>query len=137
VGAKILVVDDSPTVGSTVEWLLSDLGYRVRVAPDGLSALAAIRTFDPDLVLLDVRLPHMDGVQLCEMLRRDARYASLPIVMLSGISAKADIQRALESGADGYIIKPINDPELTRIIEEHLAKTPSASNGRRAQRSSP
>jgi DNA-binding response OmpR family regulator len=130
-GAKILVVDDSPTVSSTVEWLLSNRGYRVRVAPDGLSALGAISAFDPDLVLLDIKLPHMDGIQLCEMLRRDVRYASLPIVMLSGISAEADIRRALESGADGYVVKPFNDLELTRIIEERLAEASSASNNGR------
>lgn len=120
--AKILVIDDSPTVSSTVGWILSDYGYEVRVAPDGLSALSTIHVFKPDLLLLDVKLPHVDGIKLCEMLRSHADYASLPIIMLSGLSSEIDIDRALKAGANNYVVKPVNDDKLIAMIQQVLAK---------------
>ena len=104
VSAKILVVDDSPTINSTVEWLLSTHGYTVEIARDSLAAMAAIHTFIPDLILPDVRMPHMDGIDLCKTIRSKARYATLPIIMLSGLSDETSIQRALEAGAAGVAI---------------------------------
>ena len=120
--AKILVIDDSPTVSNTVGWILNDFGYEVRMAPDGLSALSTIHIFKPDLVLLDVKLPHVDGIKLCEMLRNHAAYASLPIVMLSGLSSQTDIDRALAAGANNYVVKPVNDEKLITIIQNELAR---------------
>lgn len=119
---KILVIDDSPTVSNTVGWILNDFGYEVRMARDGLSALSTIHIFKPDLILLDVKLPHVDGIKLCEMLRNHAAYASLPIVMLSGLSSQADIDRALAAGANSYVVKPVNDDKLIAVIQEELAK---------------
>ncbi len=120
--AVILVVDDSPTVSSMVEGILSRHGYAVRVAGDGLVALSALRIFSPDLVLLDIRLPHVDGFQLCLVIRRIAKYATLPIVMLSALSDKADIQHATLAGADDYLVKPVDEDKLVKTIERHLAK---------------
>lgn len=106
-------------------WALSHAGYNIEVAQDGLSALNAMRTFGPDLVLLDIKLPHLDGFQLCEMLRGKAEYNCVPIVMLSGLSSEADIQRAFDAGADDYITKPVGDQKLLTIIEEQLARVAS------------
>ncbi len=119
--AKILVIDDSPTVSNTVGWILNDFGFEVRMAPDGLSALSTIHIFKPDLLLLDVKLPHVDGIKLCEMLRNHAAYVSLPIVMLSGLSSQVDIDRALAAGANSYVVKPVNDEKLIAIIQQELA----------------
>ncbi len=119
---SILVVDDSPTVGSTVEWILRDHGYSVCVARDGLAALNALRTFNPDLLLLDIRLPNVNGVQLCKMLRSNIRYAELPIIMLSGLSDQGIIQQAFEAGADDYLVKPIDDQKLIHAVSKQLAK---------------
>ncbi len=91
------------------------------MAPDGLSALGTIHIFKPDLLLLDIKLPHVDGIKLCEMLRNHTAYASLPIVMLSGLSSQVDIDRALAAGANGYIVKPVNDKTLLAIIQQELA----------------
>jgi DNA-binding response OmpR family regulator len=121
VTSKILVIDDSPTVSNTVGWILNDFGYEVRMAPDGLSALSTIHIFKPDLLLLDVKLPHVDGIKLCEMLRNHAAYASLPIIMLSGLSSQGDIDRALAAGANNYVVKPVNDEKLIAIIRQELA----------------
>jgi DNA-binding response OmpR family regulator len=120
---KILVVDDSPTVGSTVEWALTHHGYRVQVARDALEALAALPDFAPDLIILDIRMPHLDGIQLCEMIRGKAEYDGVPIIMLSGLSGDDSIERAIDAGCDDYITKPVNDEKLLSVVEVHLERT--------------
>lgn len=122
---RILIVDDSPTVGMTTAWILTHHGYQVEVAKDGLSALSALHTFSPDLVLLDIRLPHLDGYRLCEMLRNKTEYKEIPIIMVSGVSSAVGIQRAVDAGANLYLPKPVNDDELLTAIEEQLAETKS------------
>ncbi|MBN1429422.1 MAG: response regulator [Anaerolineae bacterium] len=118
---NILVIDDSPTVGNTVGWILTDYGYSVKVASDGLSALNALQTYKPDLILLDIKLPHVDGIELCKMIRDQTAYAATPIIMLSGISAQATIDRAQEAGANNYIVKPVRDEKLITVIQQELA----------------
>lgn len=120
---RILIVDDSPTVGMTTAWILTHHGYQVEVAKDGLSALSALHTFSPDLVLLDIRLPHLDGYRLCEMLRSKTEYKEIPIIMVSGISSAESIQRAVDAGANLYLPKPVNDEELLAAIKEQTAKS--------------
>ena len=120
--ANILVVDDSPTVGNTVGWILSDCGYCVKVASDGLSALNALQTYKPDLILLDIKLPHVEGIELCKMIRERTVYSSVPIVMLSGLSAQTAIERAQQAGANNYIVKPVNDEKLIATIQQELAQ---------------
>lgn len=124
--ANILVVEDSLTVSNALERVLTLAGHTVRTAGDGLVALSALRVFDPDLVLLDVRLPHVDGVQLCMVIRRLKNFEHLPVVMLSGLSAPVDIERALRAGANDYLIKPIADETLLEVIDNLLNSTPEA-----------
>ncbi|NDJ79005.1 MAG: response regulator [Chloroflexi bacterium] len=118
--AEILIVDDSPTVGSTVQWILHNQGHSVQVVRDGLAALSALAGCIPDLILLDIRLPHVDGVKLCEMIRNHSRLAHVPIVMLSGLSNEESIQGAYAAGANDYMVKPINDAVLLGVINEQL-----------------
>ena len=120
--SRILIIDDSPTVGMTTAWILTHHGYQVEVARDGLSALSALYTFSPDLVLLDIRLPHLDGYRLCEMLRSKAEYQEMPIIMVSGLSSADSIQRALDAGANQYLSKPVNDEELLVAISKQLVE---------------
>lgn len=117
---KILIIDDSPTISSTVEWLLCNHGYEVMVANDGLTALSHVQRFKPDLILLDIRLPHIDGFKICQLIRRKSEHAELPIVMLSGLSGEDDVFRALEAGADDYLTKPVDDNKLLAIVGAHL-----------------
>jgi DNA-binding response OmpR family regulator len=119
---KILVVDDSPTIGKTVGWLLSNSGYAVRTEQTGLGALNAIRTFHPDLIVLDVRLEHFDGVELCKIIRRFPRFAEKPIIMLSALTSDEDVERALTAGADDYIKKPLIDDDFLSVIHKQLQK---------------
>jgi len=123
--ALILVVDDSPTVGSTVQWILHNQGHRVQVVRDGLAALSALSLKVPDLILLDIRLPNIDGVKLCGMIRSNSRLAKVPIVMLSGFSGEDSIQRAFEAGANDYMVKPVHDDTLLRIVNEQLVRDPA------------
>lgn len=126
----VLVIDDSPTVGCTVEWALRDYGYTVHIAQNGLAALSELRSIQPNLILLDIRMPHIDGVQLCTMLRQNPDFDDIPIVMLSGLSTETDINRALDAGADDFLVKPVDDQALVDVIEHYVlafANTPVKS----------
>jgi CheY-like chemotaxis protein len=125
--ADILVIDDSPTVSITLEWMLRGYGHRVHIARDGLSALNALYAHRPDLILLDIRMPHIDGIELCLMIRSSASYAHLPIIMLSGLSHARDIQRAIDAGANEYLVKPVDDKTLIAVIDRHLFPQPAGS----------
>jgi DNA-binding response OmpR family regulator len=99
----------------------------VFTARDGLTALNALYAHRPDLILLDIRMPHIDGIELCLMIRSSASYARLPIVMLSGLSHVRDIQRALDAGANEYLVKPVDDKTLIAVIDRHLSPQPAGS----------
>jgi chemosensory pili system protein ChpA (sensor histidine kinase/response regulator) len=116
----IMIVEDSPTISSALARVLTGHGYSVSMAKDGLVALSTLRVFDPDLVLLDVRLPHMDGIQLCLVVRRLTKYADLPIVMLSGTENQVEIQRALDAGANDVLVKPVDHDTMLFTIETQL-----------------
>jgi CheY-like chemotaxis protein len=118
---KILIVDDSPTVRSTIEWALADQGYCVSVAQDGLEALAVLQQSQPDLLLLDLFLPFLNGIQICEFIRNHLGWKALPIIIISGQASKADINRALDAGASSYLLKPIHDVALLETLRTHLS----------------
>jgi len=117
---KILVVDDSPTILSTVGWLLRNEGYDVRVAPDGFTALSIIKNYLPDLIILDIQLEHIDGFELCALIRRDKNFTKTPIVMLSSYTEQKYIDHAYDMGATGYITKPASDSDLLTTVKKAL-----------------
>lgn len=96
--ARVLVVEGSPTVVSSMELTLCQRNHEVYVARDELSALAAMRALVPDLVLLDILLPHVSGYELCAMIRKLPAHSPVPVVMMSGLTDQADIQHAWRSG---------------------------------------
>ncbi len=118
--ANILVVEDSLTIISEVERMLRGQGHKVYLAHDGLSALASVRAFAPDLIFLDILLPHVNGLDVCATIRRNPLYGHIPIVMMSGLCKEEDVQRAYQVGADDYIKKPINEAMLVGAIGHHL-----------------
>jgi CheY-like chemotaxis protein len=121
VKARVLIVDDSPTVRSTLEWLLCDQGYMVAVAQDGLEALVLLRDYRPELVLLDIFLPFVDGIQICHFIRQQPEIASVPVIMISGQASKSEVEKAVTAGANGYLLKPVQDAALLQILEKYLA----------------
>jgi two-component system alkaline phosphatase synthesis response regulator PhoP len=105
----ILVVDDEPKIATLARDYLEQAGFRVHIAGDGQTALAAFRHDKPDLVVLDLNLPGMDGLDVCRALRRDS---DVPIIMLTARVDEADRLIGLELGADDYIVKPFSPREL-------------------------
>ncbi|HKS70995.1 MAG TPA: response regulator, partial [Ktedonobacterales bacterium] len=116
----VLVVDDSPTVRKIVQLTLQRERIRVVTAGDGLSALAAVADEQPDLILLDIMLPKMDGYNICQAVRRNMDYRNLPIIMLSGKDGLFDKMRGKLAGSTEYITKPFDSSELVQTVRRHL-----------------
>jgi len=119
---KILVVDDEPDAVDLVQFNLKGAGYEVVTAGDGAEALKMARKFAPDLVLLDVMLPEIDGLDVCKMLRRDPATAGVPIIMLTAKAAEIDRVLGLELGADDYVTKPFSPRELMLRVKNLLQR---------------
>jgi DNA-binding response OmpR family regulator len=119
---KILVVDDEAVLVETIAYNLEQAGYRVVTASDGNSALEAARSECPDLILLDIMLPGMDGLEVCRQLRRESSTATTPIVMLTAKSDEIDKVVGLEVGADDYVTKPFGRRELLARVRALLRR---------------
>ena len=119
---RILVVDDEPEAVELVEFNLKQAGYAVTTAGDGAEALKKARAQTPDLIVLDVMLPEMDGFEICKMLRLDPATAQVPIIMLTAKAAEIDRVLGLELGADDYLTKPFSPRELLLRIKKILAR---------------
>jgi diguanylate cyclase (GGDEF)-like protein len=122
-GGSILVVDDDPFIARLLEIELRASGYDVRVANDGASALELARERCPDLVLADVMMPTMDGFELTRQLRGDSRTASASVIMLTARGLSADKLEGFTVGADDYIVKPFDTPELLARIRGVLRRS--------------
>lgn len=126
--SKILVVDDEPDVLELVGFNLKAAGFTVITAEDGAQALKRARQEAPDLIVLDVMLPDVDGLEACRVLRREAATANIPIIMLTARAAEVDRVLGLELGADDYVTKPFSPRELVLRIRKLLQRraTPEA-----------
>jgi DNA-binding response OmpR family regulator len=125
----VLVVDDDPTVSDVVRRYLEQDGFRVRLAADGLAALAAVAAETPDLVVLDLMLGGIDGLEVCRRLRREL--PDLPVVMLTALGEEADRVVGLEVGADDYVTKPFSVRELVLRVRSVLRRAaPSTEDDR-------
>ncbi|MBK7897142.1 MAG: response regulator [Candidatus Promineifilaceae bacterium] len=127
---SILLVDDEPNLRELLRHMLEIGGYEVVEAEDGLDALDRLAERTPDLMILDVMMPYLDGVSLCKQLRASAEFASLPIVMLSGKTQYRAVQEGLAAGANRYLCKPITVDELIQTVREVLS-APAALTGSR------
>ncbi len=121
-GENVLVVDDDPFIARLLEIELRAAGYDVRVAADGMLALEGRPGARPDLVLADVMMPNMDGFELTRRLRQDPRTASVAIIMLTARGLSADKLEGFAVGADDYIVKPFDTPELLARIRGVLRR---------------
>ncbi|MCA2211514.1 response regulator transcription factor [Jidongwangia harbinensis] len=118
---RVLVVDDDPTVSDVVRRYLEQEGYRVELVGDGLAALASVAADTPDLVVLDLMMPGIDGLEVCRRLRR--QLPQLPVVMLTALGDEADRVVGLEVGADDYVTKPFSPRELVLRIRSVLRRS--------------
>ncbi len=119
---KILVVDDEPEAVELLEFNLNQAGYSVSSSADGADALKKARSVVPNLIVLDLMLPEIDGLEVCKMLRRDPATATIPIIMLTAKAAEIDRVLGLELGADDYITKPFSPRELVLRIKKVLQR---------------
>ena len=120
--SKILIVDDEQDVTELLEFNLRQAGYDVISAEDGAAALKKAREVIPDLILLDVMLPEMDGTEVCKQLRRDPITSRIPIIMLTAKAAEIDRVLGLELGADDYVTKPFSPRELVLRVRGLLRR---------------
>ena len=121
----ILIVDDEPPILDLVRFTLEDTEVRVVEASDGVEALAVARRLRPDLILLDVHMPRLDGLEACRQIKRDPALARTPIVMLTAAGQEADRARGREAGADEYLTKPFSPLALLALVEALVPETRS------------
>ena len=119
---SILVVDDEPNIVLSLEFLIKQAGYEVRVARDGEAALQAMEEQLPDLVLLDVMMPKRDGFDVCETIRANPAWKDIPIIMLTAKGRDVEREKGLALGADAYITKPFSTREAMERIKQFLSE---------------
>ena len=119
-GRKILVTDDSPTILEILKSVLVEEGYEVIAAADGQQALDLARAENPDLIILDLMLPKIDGYKVCRMLKFDEKFKNIPIIMLTARAKDDDEKLGKEVGADAYLRKPFQPEEVIDQIKKLL-----------------
>ena len=125
--SKILVVDDNTELLGLVCLSLLKSGFTIGTATNGLEALKKAKSVSPDLIIMDVVMPDLDGFAVCETLRENPATAAVPILILSGLQSHISRQTALESGASGYLTKPFDPEQLIAKVEELLCQASVAS----------
>lgn len=118
---RVLVVDDEPNIVTSIEFLMKRAGFAVDVARDGNQALAALEGIPPDIILLDVMMPGLDGYEVCQQIRNSDRHAHTKIVMLTARGRDAEKQKGIDAGADAYVTKPFSTRELVQQVKTMLA----------------
>ena len=117
---SVLVVDDEPNIVMSLEFLMEQAGFEVRVAADGEAALKAMEDKVPDLVLLDVMMPKRDGYDLCQMIRAKPEWKDVRIIMLTAKGREVEREKGMALGADDYVTKPFSTRELVERVKSFL-----------------
>jgi two-component system cell cycle response regulator DivK len=120
--AKILVVEDNPTNMTLAVFLLQSAGHTVLSVTDAEAGLRSARTEQPDLILMDIQLPGMDGLQATVLLKKDEATRAIPVIALTALAMKGDEERIRAAGCDGYIAKPMRYQEFLATIATQLAR---------------
>lgn len=125
---SVLIVDDEPMTQDLLRLMLEPAGFHVTGADHGLEALQKVQEEKPDIMILDVMMPHMDGITVCKKIRNNPETADLPIVMLSGKTHLNAVEEGLQAGANRYLAKPTARTDLIKNLREVLAETAAISN---------
>ncbi len=120
-GVKVMVIDDSNTIRRSAEIFLNQVGCEVILAQDGFDALSKITDHDPDVVFVDIMMPRLDGYQTCSLIKRNAKYRTTPVIMLSSKDGLFDRARGRMVGSDEYLTKPFTKDTLLSAVREHAA----------------
>jgi twitching motility two-component system response regulator PilG len=121
---KVLVVDDSNTIRRSAEIFLKQGGHEVLLAEDGFDALAKVNDYQPNLIFCDILMPRLDGYQTCAIIKRNAKFAAVPVVMLSSKDGVFDKARGRMAGAQDYLTKPFSKEQLLNAVLQFAALTP-------------
>ncbi len=119
---KVLIADDEPNIVTSLEFLMEQSGYTVRVARNGEEALQLVGVFEPDLILLDVMLPLRSGFEVSQKIRENAAWSQIKIVMLTAKGRDIEVTKGLALGADAYITKPFSTKELLARVRQMLGE---------------
>ena len=117
---KVMVIDDSKTIRRTAESLLKKVGCHVVTATDGFDALAKIADTNPNIIFVDIMMPRLDGYQTCALIKNNAAFKSIPVIMLSSKDGLFDKAKGRIVGSDQYLTKPFSKEELLGAIREHV-----------------
>lgn len=117
-GFKVLVIDDSNTIRRSAEIFLKQGGHDVLLAEDGFDALAKVNDYQPNLIFCDILMPRLDGYQTCAIIKRNARFASVPVVMLSSKDGVFDKARGRMVGSQDYLTKPFTKDQLLQTVQQ-------------------
>lgn len=118
-GVKVMVIDDSNTIRRSAEIFLNQAGCEVILAQDGFDALSKITDHEPDVVFVDIMMPRLDGYQTCSLIKRNAKYRTTPVIMLSSKDGLFDRARGRMVGSDEYLTKPFTKDTLLTAVREH------------------
>ncbi len=119
---RVLIVDDEKNIVISLEFLLEQAGYQYKIARDGEEALRLIHSFSPELVLLDVMMPHINGYEVCRRIRENPMWEDIKIIMLTAKGQEAEMEKGLALGANAYISKPFSTKLLMENIRKILGK---------------
>ena len=120
--ASILIIEDDPDIVELLQYNLEKESYSVRTANDGESGLQAARRYKPDMILLDLMMPGMDGLEVCQHLRQDSSTATIPLMMITAKSEESDVVSGLELGADDFLSKPFSPREVVARVRALLRR---------------
>jgi twitching motility two-component system response regulator PilG len=124
---KVLVVDDSNTIRRSAEIFLKQGGHQVLLAEDGFDALAKVNDDRPDLIFCDILMPRLDGYQTCSIIKRNAKFADVPVVMLSSKDGVFDKARGRMAGAQDYLTKPFSKEQLLQAVQQFGSVVPGVA----------
>ena len=119
---KIMVIDDSNTIRKSAEMFLTKAGYQVVCIEDGFEALTRINEEDPDLVFIDVLMPKIDGLQACQVIKRNPKFKNTPVIFLSSKDSQFDKARGFMMGATDYLTKPFTKDGIIEIVNRYVKK---------------
>ena len=122
-GVKVMVIDDSQTIRRSAEIFLRQSGCEVFLAEDGFDALSKIATHLPDVIFVDIMMPRLDGYQTCSLIKRNARFKTIPVIMLSSKDGLFDRARGRMAGSDQYLTKPFTQSSLMDAVRQHTMHT--------------
>src|SRR3954464_13508956 len=117
---KILIADDNPEGAELLEAYLDGGGFQIQIAVDGDDTLKKVKSFQPDLILLDVMMPKLSGFEVCQKLKADKAGSKIMVLMVTALNEAGDIERAVQAGTDDFLSKPVNKTELLKRVENML-----------------